>query len=125
MDDGKDEPTAGPQDARYASQCRSKVGNVHQGHKADDAIKHVVCNTVKGSGVGLEILDPARIGLLMTARDRQQFRRYIDTDDTCTQIRQMSRHPALATGEVADMPPGHLTHERADGGKVWILVHRM
>src|SRR5436305_11530713 len=125
VENGKDEPSAGPQNAHDAAQGWSKVWDVHQRHVTDDAIERAVRHAVEATGVGVAILNPTRRGFLMVTRDCQQPGGEVDADDGRAQVCQMPRHSALAAGEVADAPSGDLAHERLYGRKEGILAHRV
>jgi hypothetical protein len=102
-----------------------QVGNVHQRHRTNDPVEGIERRAVETLDIGVDILDPLWSSRFMTTRDRQEVRGEINADHVGAAVGQMSRHPSLATGQVADALPGYLAHEGFNGAKVGIVAHRV
>src|SRR5688572_21782952 len=76
------------------------------------------------SGIGLEVLDPARLGSLMAASDLKQLHGRIDADDARAPVCQIPSYSSLSTGQIADPLIRDLAHERFNLSDVRILTDR-
>jgi hypothetical protein len=82
VQDREGKPALGSQEVRDTAQGGSQVRDIHQGHRADDAIEGFKQRTVETLDIGVDVFNPLLGRIFMTTRDCQEVCREIDANHT-------------------------------------------
>src|SRR5260221_1156485 len=109
---GKDQPASWLENPSYALKGGSKISNIDQRHDTDTAGKLAVAKLLSALCISLNIHNSQWLLLFIASCERQQVRCQIKTRDLRSASCQLTRHPALPTGQITNDVPLDLSDQR-------------